>query len=131
MVLNDGDDAAAVLEELRHLADDDLSGVRVRVEELPAATLREVVVALVAVDASRRAADRLQDSEPPPADPLLLAVALDDAAAVSDALGSIDDLDGLLRGVFDALSNTEARLLVFERAFRAMIERRDPRRDAA
>jgi hypothetical protein len=89
-------------------------------------TVRRVVIALVALDASNRGTDPLIEEEPEPAEGGTEAVAeaLDDAARVSAALASIDDGYALLRAVFDALNDTEVRLLVFERALRAMVERR-------
>lgn len=107
------------------MADDDgLAAVRLRMAELPVRLVRDVAVLLVAGDAALRAAEGALHSQEPSRDLGAFTAALDDAAALSEALGSIDDLDGLVRGVFDALSDVEARLLVFERAFRALAERR-------
>jgi hypothetical protein len=126
------DDGRAILAELRELVDTGaLARVRARVAELPSARVESIVVSLLAVDATWRAAARLAEESvelPPDLSPEALAEALDDAATVADALATIDDIDGLIRATFDALTESEVRLLVFEPRFRAMVERRKGRR---
>ncbi|MGI8624498.1 MAG: hypothetical protein ACR2NB_13695 [Solirubrobacteraceae bacterium] len=120
-----------VVAELRDLADRHPECLRGRIAALDGQDAGEALLKLVVLDAMQRAEDTPAEEppQPPPADPEAFAAALDDAASVSAALASIDELDGLLRGVFDALSETEVRLVVFEVAFRALVARR--RRDPA
>jgi len=114
-----------LLAELRDLADHQPELLPARVAALTPDEAAAALVRFVFIDAVQRAIDVAvaEPTVPPVADPEAFAAALDDAARVSGALGSIDDLDALLRGVCDALSDAAARLLVFERAFRSLVER--------
>ena len=117
-------DGHDLLAELRNVADRRPELLRERIAELSDEDAAGALLAFVALDASRRAADALAaDGPAPPATPEAFADALDYAKRLGEALDAIDDLDALLRAVFDAVSPSEAFLLVFESRLREMVER--------
>jgi len=122
------DDAVprVLLDELRELVDRRPELLRERIGEMPPADRQRVLYLLLAIDATRRTLDALahEPGELPLASPEALADVLDEAKRLSDALDGIESFDGLLAGAFTALSPAEAHLLVFERSFRRLWERR-------
>lgn len=118
-------DAHDLLDELRNVADRRPELLRERIAELPDEDAAGALLAFVALDASRRAADALAaDGPAPPATPAAFAAALDDAKRLGHALDRLDSWDAVVAAVFDALAPAEARMVLFERALRALVERR-------
>lgn len=118
--------ADELIAELRDLADHRSVLLADRVAKLSPKQTAGALLAFVAIDAERRAADAIdaEHRELPPATPDAFAAVLDDVKLLGDALDGIDDFEGLVAGVFDALTPAEVRMVVFERSFRRLWERR-------
>ena len=119
-----------LLGELRGLADRRSDLLRDRIGKLSPDDTAAALFEFVVIDAVRRAAQApLEPATTPPANPDALAALLDDAKRLGDALDDIDNFEGLVAGAFDALTPGEAHMVVFERSFRRMWERRIRRRE--
>lgn len=99
--------------------------LRERIAEFSPQEAADGLFSFVAVDAALRAAVALgvqpeptaaepDQQEPPAPDP--------------ESFVGIDDTKALIRGVIDALSDAEARFVLFEGAFRSLVERAQRRR---